>query len=240
VEVQRKTNKLINKIMGINSTEVAYGFGQFGCAITDSTALDLKPPKDLVIVAITALSDLTFDASGGLVAELATEALEAGADRPGWISTEHEAHGFGEVVHTDGAVITGHNNNGNADHDTGEITLSQASSLIKPGMIVESITLCPASDTDPFVVLSHDGATTAEGLVIAKQSNPTVAVDHAGNVASSDAESLFFYHPSGVGHQGQGGLEMDASDTIPKGVTIYGRWTKMNLAGGRAIAYFGK
>ena len=226
--------------MGQNSTEVAYGFGQFGCAITDSTSLDLKPPKGLVIVAITSLSDITFDANGGLVAEIARPGIKAGADRPGWISTEHEAHGFGEVVHTDGAVITGHNNNGNADHDTGEITLSNASDKIKKGMIIESATLCPPSDTDPFVVLSHDGATAAEGLVIAKKSNPDVAVDHAGNVAGGAAESLFFYHADGVGHQGQGGLEMDASDSIPSGVTIYGRWTKMNLAGGRAIAYFGK
>ena len=107
-------------------------------------------------------------------------------------------------------------------------------------MIIQSATLCPYSATDPYVVKSHDGATTAQGLVIAKLSAPNVAVDHAGNVASGAAESLFFLHPDGVAKQGHGGLEMDDSDSIPAGVTIYGRWEKINLAGGRVIAYFGK
>ena len=227
--------------MGINSTEVSYGFGQFGSAITDSTSLDLRPPKGLKIVAITSLDDATsFDAAGGLISEEVSSVGEAGAIRYGWINTEHEAHGFGEVVHTDGAVITGHNNGGNADHDTGEITLSQASPKIKKGMIVESATLCPRDVLNPYVVLSHDGSTTAEGLVIARALSPSVAVDHAGNVASNAAESLHFYRKDGIGSQGQGGLEMDTSDTLPKGVTIYGRWEKVNLNGGRAICYFGK
>ena len=82
--------------MGINTTEVAYGFGQFGCAITDSTALDLKPPKDLVIVAITALSDLTFDASGGLVADT-TNTLIAGLE---YIGTEVAAHNLSDGSET--------------------------------------------------------------------------------------------------------------------------------------------
>ena len=128
--------------MGINSTEVSYGFGQFGSAITDSTGLDLRPPHGLKIVAITALADATFDASGGLVAEEVSSAIVAGNVRYGWANTENAAHGFGDVVHTDGSVITGHNNNGNADHDTGEITLSQASTKIKAGMIIQSTTLC--------------------------------------------------------------------------------------------------
>ena len=32
---------------------------------------------------------------------------------------------------------------------------------------------------------------------------------------------------------------MDTADTIPAGVTIYGRWTELDLNGGRVIAYFG-
>jgi len=227
--------------MGINSTEVSYGFGQFGSAITDSTGVDLRPPHGLKIVAITSLDDSTaFDNSGGLVAESVSSAAESGAIRYGWPNTEHEAHGFGDVVHTDGAVITGHNNNGNADHDTGEITLSQASTKIKAGMIIQSATLCPYSATDPYVVKSHDGTTTTQGLVIAKLSDPNTAVNHAGNIASSGPESLFFFHPDGIARQGHGGLEMDTSDIIKSGITIYGRWEKINLSAGRVIAYFGK
>ena len=84
------------------------------------------------------------------------------------------------------------------------------------------------------------GLRVGTGLVIAKLSSPDVAVDHAGNVTSGAAESLFFFQPNGLAKQGHGGLEMDASDTIPKGVTIYGRWEKINLASGSVIAYFGK
>ena len=44
--------------MGINSTEVAYGFGQLGSAYTD-IAQTIVPPKDHVIVAIQFLADNT-------------------------------------------------------------------------------------------------------------------------------------------------------------------------------------
>ena len=166
--------------MGQNSTEVAYGFGQMGSMLVDGTSA-FYPPKGYVIVAITALDDaVAFNATNGLISE-----LDENGNSP-WISTDADAHGSGII-----AATTGHNNNGNADHDTGEITLGAASTKIKKGMIVESATLCPRSLTDPFVVLSHDGSTTAEGLIIAKQSDPNTAVDHAGNVASGAAEALY-------------------------------------------------
>lgn len=47
--------------MGINSTEVAYGFGQMGSGhIKDGTS-DILPPAGLVIVAIQCLEDVKFD-----------------------------------------------------------------------------------------------------------------------------------------------------------------------------------
>tara|TARA_S200002703_G_scaffold134340_2_gene122818 strand:- start:380 stop:709 length:330 start_codon:yes stop_codon:yes gene_type:complete len=39
---------------------------------------------------------------------------------------------------------------------------------------------------------------------------------------------------------GTGGVTIVDSDTFPKGVTIYGRWTSVNLAGGSVIAYIGE
>tara|TARA_B100001094_G_scaffold120266_1_gene115977 strand:+ start:31 stop:423 length:393 start_codon:yes stop_codon:yes gene_type:complete len=54
--------------MGINSTEVAYGFGQMGSGhIKASTAL--YPPAGRVIVAITMLEDVQFLATTGLVGD---------------------------------------------------------------------------------------------------------------------------------------------------------------------------
>jgi len=54
--------------MGINSTEVAYGFGQMGSVFNDS-ANPMKAPAGKVFVAITFLADTTLEASGGLIAE---------------------------------------------------------------------------------------------------------------------------------------------------------------------------
>tara|TARA_R110002020_G_scaffold41605_4_gene122593 strand:- start:5331 stop:5720 length:390 start_codon:yes stop_codon:yes gene_type:complete len=54
--------------MGINSTEVAYGFGQLGSVFNDGTAA-MAPPTGKVFVAITMLTDCTFDTSAGLVAD---------------------------------------------------------------------------------------------------------------------------------------------------------------------------
>ena len=54
--------------MGINSTEVSYAFGQMGSVFNDGTAA-MTPPSGKVFVAITMLTDCTFDSSGGLVAD---------------------------------------------------------------------------------------------------------------------------------------------------------------------------
>ena len=47
--------------MGINSTEVAYSFGQMGSAFTDEDGA-VTPPSGRVIVAITFLEDTTLSA----------------------------------------------------------------------------------------------------------------------------------------------------------------------------------
>ena len=54
--------------MGINSTEVSYGFGQLGSVISTTTAT-LTPPTGKVFVAITMLADTVFNATNGLVAD---------------------------------------------------------------------------------------------------------------------------------------------------------------------------
>lgn len=47
--------------MGINSQEVAYGFGQMGSGHLKAVATDFFAPKGKVIVAITMLEDMLFD-----------------------------------------------------------------------------------------------------------------------------------------------------------------------------------
>ena len=73
--------------MGINSTEVSYGFGQLGSAYTTASSDAIKPPTNKVFVAITMLSDTIFDASGGLIAQIpGSNASDI------YIGTEQPAH----------------------------------------------------------------------------------------------------------------------------------------------------
>lgn len=55
--------------MGFNSTEVSYQFGQHGSGHVKANASDLIPPHGRVIVAITMLEAVKFDADTGLVAD---------------------------------------------------------------------------------------------------------------------------------------------------------------------------
>jgi hypothetical protein len=122
--------------MGINSTEVSYGFGQMGSVFSDSTTA-MTPPANKVFVAITMLANTTFDSSGGLKAS--NDSAGAGLE---YVGTEAAAH----------------------DRSVGSETASS----------------------------------------------------------------------------GGGGLQVDVNNTFPKGVTIYGRWTEINLAAGMVVAYIGE
>ena len=59
--------------MGINSTEVAYGFGQMG-SVFNNTVSAITPPTGKVFVAITFLTNTTLNASAGLTADNDTTA----------------------------------------------------------------------------------------------------------------------------------------------------------------------
>ena len=220
--------------MGINSTEISYQFGQFGSAITDSTSATLYPPRGLKIVAITALAPVTFDASAGLVAELDT-------DNPGEVSVSRYITTEGAGGHVDGEITDADPHNDNGSNATGVITLSAANTAIKVGMYVHTTgTMIPYNLENPYVVKSISGADiTLTKLLSISGADPakgaTVAV--AANKANGANEPCYFYSDFG---QGVGGLEMDTADSIPTGVTIYGRWTSINLNGGRAVVYFGK
>jgi len=128
--------------MGINSTEVSYGFGQLGSALNDGTAA-MAPPTGKVFVAITMLTDVTFDTSAGLVAD---------------------------------------NDSGNG---------------------LEYI-----------------------GTVFARDADGT-ANDAAHDESSSTATL------------GSGGVVVDVSNSFPAGLTIFGRWTEIDIASGMIIAYIG-
>ena len=218
--------------MGQNSTEVAYGFGQMGNAFTDTANAPIYPPKGMVIVAITFLADTQLEVlgtnAGGLTSDLKIDA--GGTAQSHWIGTDVAAHDLGNHEDADA-----HNDNGS--NATGVITIDAASDLIKAGMIVEHETMCPRSLTNPYIVKSVSGTS----VTLAKQNNPrTVAAVAANYATGSSAQKAQFYDPNG---QGYGGKILDNTNTFPAGVTIYGRWTSVEIGDGKTgalITYFGQ
>ena len=77
--------------MGINSTEVAYDFGQMGSIFNDS-ANPMKAPTGKVFVAIHFLEETALEAHGGLIAE------QDSANGLEYISTE-DASGNAQTAH---------------------------------------------------------------------------------------------------------------------------------------------
>jgi hypothetical protein len=73
--------------MGINSTEVSYGFGQMGSVFSDTTGA-ITPPAGKVFVAITMLADTVFNSTEGLVAD---NSVATGLEYAGTDTAAHDA-----------------------------------------------------------------------------------------------------------------------------------------------------
>ena len=107
--------------MGINSTEVSYGFGQLGSMMIIGSA-STKPPTGMVFVAITFLTDCQFDNTGGLVAESFKATIAGGGTTVG--DTEYN------YITTEGAA---HDQTaGNANVEKGELGDQVANSVVFP------------------------------------------------------------------------------------------------------------
>ena len=63
----------------------------------------------------------------------------------------------------------------------------------------------------------------------------TSGIEYAGTDTAAHNLSV----ASETTSSGGGGVIVDVSNTFPKGITIYGRWTKINPASGLIIAYIG-
>ena len=84
--------------MGINSTEVSYGFGQLGSVYTTASSDAIKPPTNKVFVAVTMLSDTIFDDVGGLVAEQrVNNTITSSVTNNVYIGTEAAANDLAEA-----------------------------------------------------------------------------------------------------------------------------------------------
>ena len=90
-----------------------------------------------------------------------------------------------------------------------------------------------------FVAITFlaDTVFDASGGLVADTTNTAIAgLEYAGTEAA--AHNLADGSETAI--SGSGGLQIDASNTFPKGVTIYGRYTEIDLTSGMCIAYIGE
>jgi hypothetical protein len=70
-------------------------------------------------------------------------------------------------------------------------------------------------------------------------------LDSSGGLVAEDSDIFFsteaaaHSEATATGKEGTGGKQVDVDNTFPKGITIYGRWTEIDIASGSIIAYIG-
>ena len=222
--------------MGINSTEVSYGFGQLGSVFTNLPN-PVFPPKGHVIVAIQFLADNT-------PTSMITETLDTmGPQFPGTDDTEASAANY-MGVHEVGAssvsgnVVTINDEAGNVKIKPGQYVIIGADAdTIDAGMTLDTnaghlTPIYQGPNAQGVVVESLTGGTYGTTLTLKAPDNGTVAVD----VSSIDGNNTLYFLDE---YHGAGGSTME-SIVFPKGVTIYGRWTTIVPSAAPVICYFGK
>ena len=226
--------------MGINSTGVAYNFGQLG-SVFQNLAKPVFPPKDHVIVAIQFLAD-------NAPSEMLTETLNtAGPQFPGTDDTEATAANYLGVTEAavDGAGTTAGAIDiadviGNLKIKVGQTVIIGADGdTIDAGFTLDT----SAGHLDPvyqgpnkqglIVKTAPAAGTYGRNLTVSKADG---SVFDGSNLDASN--TLYFLDE----YHGAGGTTTEGV-TFPAGITIYGRWTKVVPAAdadGGVICYFGK
>jgi len=223
--------------MGQNSQEVAYGFGQMGSAFHHHTR-PIYPPKGHVIVAIQ------FLASNKL-AVLETELMGPGGSQ--FITTEtSESVENNYLGVTEAAAASATLTTVNFTDDTVQIADVITNLKIKPGQYVLLV-----NDSDTINVgLTVDGDTSfpvyngpnPRGVkVVSVDPSNTKNITLSKAISPTSSQTLVFIDEQ----HGAGGTNITAGTVVfPKGLTIYGRWTMIQLgaadADGGIICYFGE
>ena len=114
---------------------------------------------------------------------------------------------------------------------TGSVYTTASSDAIKPptGKVFIAITILTAATTFD----------AAAGLVSEKRVNNTISSSVTNNVyIGTDAAAHDLAAGSETVDEGSGGLVVDSVD-FPVGITLYGRWTEIDVADGAIVAYIG-
>jgi len=222
--------------MGINSQEVAYGFGQLGSAYTD-LAKPIVPPQGMVIVAIQFLADNTPTV-------LTPEKLDSRG--PGYVSisgTTSDIVGVADNYMNFHGITTAHCDTATTYAAGADVSIAAASgtqdhSKIQVGQYVllvndadhEAAGITIDSDT-PIPIYSGPNQQGVKVTGIASNGDPQLSAE----ITPTTSQSLIFLGPE----QGAGGITA-ASQVFPKGITIVGRWTTFTPSAAGVICYFGK
>ena len=222
--------------MGINSTEVAYGFGQLGSAYSD-IAQTIVPPQGLVIVAIQFLADNTPTV-------LTPEILDT--EGPGYISISGST---GDHVDATGNHYFNFNGTWSSEVADTNIASGADVTLETPAVPVGRIqvgqyVLLVNGDADESgaTAMTIDAETpipiysgpNAQGVTVIEYDNAS-KVKLSADITPTSDQALVFLDPN----HGAGGIT-SASQVYPKGVTIYGRWTAFKPSAAGIICYFGQ
>ena len=200
--------------MGQNSTEVAYGFGQFGSAFADTAANTITAPETLAIVAIQFLADTSLSS---LVAK----------DASLFPNTVSSANASGRYTRTvDGAtssatkVIFDQENAGTGVSNTDEIKIGDELYTTSTGVVISTVTALNPDDDNTKEISIADSSSISDGI------------------------TLTFLRPNQIDGEGVGGQTLATAQVFPGGMTRFGRWDSVSLnaddTDGGISCYFGK
>ena len=85
-------------------------------------------------------------------------------------------------------------------------------------------------------LVSQTKETVADGANTGK----VLATEFGLEWASTEAAAHNVADGSETAISGSGGLQIDASNTFPRGITIYGRYIEIDITSGALIAYIGE
>tara|TARA_R110002020_G_scaffold225073_1_gene435079 strand:+ start:201 stop:878 length:678 start_codon:yes stop_codon:yes gene_type:complete len=225
--------------MGINSTEIAYGFGQMG-SVFQNVAKPVFPPKDHVIVAIQFLADNTLSV-------LETETLDTMGPQFPTHQDDELASAGGPDANYLGLVEAPATSATAAGVITLTSEVAATNALIKPGQIVlvgadaDTIDTGITVDTAAGHIDPIYQGPNKKYLEVVSISGTTLTVKAVGscttaNLANIDTDNTIYFLDE---YHGAGGTTIE-SVTFPEGAVIYGRWTTVTPGAAATICYFGK
>ena len=112
----------------------------------------------------------------------------------------------------------------------GQIDIGQNGSAY---LVTADTDFTPPTGKVVIAILSLDNATEFNTLT----GDTAGYID--GTTGAAGTGAIAYVQTTAVGANGTNADDLPASETFPAGVTIYGRWTKVQIDAGAVIMYFG-